>query len=102
MLYQEKVPGGKLVCVEIWPAGEKVEKIKITGDFFLHPEDSITEIEKSLTGVSISLDNSQLESQKEKIKSIIEDALARNNAQLIGVTPEQLADLFFKAVAQGK
>ncbi len=92
MRYEEKVPGGKLVCIEIWPSSDKtVSKIKITGDFFLHPEDCITEIEKSLVG--LSLDSSQLDLTK-----ILESILTRNNAQLIGVTPEQLADLFNKAV----
>ncbi|MBI5228383.1 hypothetical protein HY988_07360 [Candidatus Micrarchaeota archaeon] len=97
MLYQEKVPGGKLVCMEIWPSqdGSAASKVKITGDFFLHPEDSITDIENSLVGLSLACSQNELTNK-------IQNSLNKNNAQLIGVTPEQLAEIFLKTTMQAE
>lgn len=49
-----KVPDGKLIRLRADIEGNKIRKISITGDFFLHPEDKIFELEKVLVDVELS------------------------------------------------
>ena len=88
MMVQEKVPGGKLVCVEVESSGKRIEKIKITGDFFLHPEDTIEKIERSLLG----------KGPDDDLAGLIARILSENNAQLIGATADDLERLVRKAM----
>ncbi|MBN1170521.1 biotin--protein ligase [Candidatus Micrarchaeota archaeon] len=91
MRYEEKVPNGKMVCFDVECKEGKTTKVLITGDFFLHPEDAIAGIEKSLTGISADCTEIQ-----QKISG------ALGNAELIGATPEDLARIFRKAVLCGE
>ena len=88
MMIQEKVPGGKLVCVEVESSGKRIEKIRITGDFFLYPEETLEKIERALTGAGI----------KDDLAKIVAGILSENNAQFIGVTPEDLERMIRKVV----
>ena len=49
-----KVPGGKLIRIECEVKHEKIVFAKITGDFFMHPEESINVLEKNLIGSATS------------------------------------------------
>jgi len=89
MRCEEKVPNGKLVCVEVDADSEKTTKVRITGDFFLHPEDALDKVEASLTGIPLSACESELAS---RIKGSL------GGAQLIGATAEDFARIFKKAV----
>ena len=48
-----KVPGGKLLKVTCETENKMIQSVKISGDFFLHPEESIVILEKNLAGASI-------------------------------------------------
>jgi lipoate-protein ligase A len=61
-----------------------IEEITITGDFFLHPEEAILDIEKALLGAGVEEEAQTLE---EKIKS----ALKTRGAELIGIQAEDIA-----------
>jgi|WetSurMetagenome_2_1015567.scaffolds.fasta_scaffold150513_2 lipoate---protein ligase len=89
VLAQEKIPGGKLVCVEVEADGATVARLRITGDFFLHPEEAIGRLEGSLSGIRLEISEAEAE-------SILAQALG--DAQLIGVSCHDLARLFRKAV----
>ncbi len=89
MRCEEKVPGGKLVCIELWEEGGKVSRASITGDFFLHPEERITDLEGSLRGLPLSAAEGAV---AERLRE------AARGAVLIGVAPEDLARMFRKAV----
>jgi len=91
MLIQEKIPGGKLLCVDVEFSEGRIQKIKITGDFFLHPEETIDKIEASLVGVK----------PEGRLDVIILAALAANKAQLIGVSAEDIERLIKKAAGHG-
>lgn len=78
-----KVPGGKMVEIRIEFNGE-IENIEILGDFFIHPEESIQKIEESLFGLDIKED-------EESITKIIENVVASNKIEMVGVTPEGIA-----------
>ena len=41
-----KVKGGKLIKVQLAKKEDRIEGIKITGDFFLHPEELIEQLAK--------------------------------------------------------
>jgi lipoate-protein ligase A len=43
-----KAPGGKLVRVRLKEEQGQIQSIKITGDFFLIPEESLGKLEKML------------------------------------------------------
>ncbi len=45
-----KIPGGKLLSAELAVEGHHMVGVKITGDFFMHPEAAIIELEKALEG----------------------------------------------------
>ena len=51
-----KIPDGKLIRIKFSMKDNKIEDIKITGDFFLHPEDGLEELERKLRGVEIEFD----------------------------------------------
>ena len=48
-----KVPGGKLLAAELGVEGGRLVGVKITGDFFMHPEAAIIELEKALDNIPI-------------------------------------------------
>ncbi|MBS7657259.1 hypothetical protein KEJ33_04980 [Candidatus Bathyarchaeota archaeon] len=50
---QLKVEGGKLIKVQLEIEDKKIKKVKITGDFFLHPEELIDDMEKAVAGASL-------------------------------------------------
>jgi lipoate-protein ligase A len=87
MLVQEKLPGGKLLCVDVEFTEGHIRKIRITGDFFLHPEETIERIEESLVGMKAD----------GRLDVMILSALAKNRARLIGAAPEDIERLIKKA-----
>lgn len=86
----KKVAGGKLVRIEFSYA-DTISKVKITGDFFLHPENTLEKIEESIVGASIPVSKSELQES-------IEKAIRSNNAQLIGLSAEDIASTIEEAL----
>lgn len=91
----KKIPGGKLVRIKLEAtpngAAHHISAASIHGDFFLHPEDAITHIEHALQGLST-------ESSAQVFTQEIEKALAEKNANFIGVTAENLAEVIVEAL----
>ncbi len=85
-----KVKEGKLVKVEV-EYDEVIRKIKITGDFFLHPEDILEKIEKNILGLKKDAD-------METIASKIQRIVSAHGAQMIGISPESLAMVIKEAL----
>lgn len=81
----EKIPSGKLVRIKV-DFDTQINSIQITGDFFLHPEDAIEQLEASVTGAAASSDVAAL---KEKFQHVLDGA----NATLVGVSADDLARL---------
>ena len=77
-----KVKGGKLIRIKLTAKGKTIENIKITGDFFLHPEDLIDELEKTLKGHSLN---------EEELSNLIQAFLRIRGATLLGASPEDFA-----------
>ena len=79
---QYKVEGGKLVKVKLKLEADKIKGVKIMGDFFLHPEELIEELEKTL-------ERSEL--NEEVLADYIKTFIIKNKAVLLGATPEDFA-----------
>lgn len=78
-----KVKGGKMIKIQLTLENKKIIRdLRITGDFFLHPEETIEDIEKALRGCSLS---------KEELVRIIKETLTSKRAVLLGASPEDLA-----------
>jgi lipoate-protein ligase A len=76
-----KVPGGKMVRVAFEEEDDSIIDVTITGDFFIHPESVLVEIEKGLAGIKIETNDILLH---------ISEIVKEYNALLIGLSPEDL------------
>jgi lipoate-protein ligase A len=86
-----KVSGGKLVRVDTSYSDARLESIKITGDFFLYPEDAILQMEELLTGMPLPLEEG-------RAIGMLNDVLQRNGAELIGVSTEDIVQTLQEAI----
>jgi lipoate-protein ligase A len=91
MRCEEKIPGGKLIAIEVWASGDTVTRAKITGDFFLHPEEKIGEAEDALRGIPLSTGEAEVAG---KIRA------ALGGSQLIGASADDFARVFVRAVGR--
>lgn len=77
-----KVPGGKLVKVELEQQRGQISRVKITGDFFVHPEEALLQIEGSLRGCSL---------EENEISRKIEMTVSEIGCQLVGFSAQDIA-----------
>lgn len=91
MRCEEKIAGGKLIAMELRTSGGVVARAKITGDFFLHPEEAIILVERSLEGLPLSAGEAEV---ARRIR------LALEGSRLIGATADDFARLFRRAAGQ--
>lgn len=75
---------GKLLRMDV-TFDDTIREIKITGDFFMHPEDTLEEIISALLGRQVPI---QKEDITEKLNSIVD----QNKAELIGVTTQDIVN----------
>jgi len=78
-----KVPNGKLIRIEAEIENDKIRKIKINGDFFLHPEESISDIERVLIGKNLD---------SEGMKKTLTELTKKKRITLLGVSEKDFAD----------
>ncbi|MFB6203499.1 MAG: lipoate--protein ligase family protein [Candidatus Nanohaloarchaea archaeon] len=83
-----KVENGKLVKLEAEHDGEKVREVDITGDFFIQPPGGLEELEKALEDL-------ELDVHRDEVQRLAENV----DAELIGFSPEHVAEIFEEAVA---
>lgn len=77
-----KVPGGKLLRIDVLYEDE-IKSVKLTGDFFLHPEETLEWITQALCGLSLPLDAAAAQQK-------VEDVMQAQEAQLIGASAEDI------------
>jgi lipoate---protein ligase len=87
---EHKIKGGKLVGIEM-EYDNRIKDIKILGDFFIHPEESLYKIEKALIGLDAN-------ASREEITKAIKKIVAAEKAEMIGITPESIAETIEIAV----
>ncbi|HBU06798.1 MAG TPA: hypothetical protein DEB09_01815 [Candidatus Magasanikbacteria bacterium] len=83
-----KVPNGKLLKIFLEQETGKITTVKITGDFFIYPEEKIVLLEQALLGEDLSE-----EKIAEKLKSVVE----KENLELFGVDCESIAKVVIMA-----
>lgn len=76
MMAEYKIPGGKLLTCEMRVVEGVIAEIKLSGDFFMHPEDAIKELEEELTG-------SRIDAYESKIIEFFQD----REIKLFGISP---------------
>ncbi|MBO9577421.1 MAG: lipoate--protein ligase family protein [Microbacteriaceae bacterium] len=85
-----KVPGGKLVTVDLDVVDGRFAAVRIAGDFFLEPDSALDDMNRAVTGLPASASGKEL-------AGAIRQALPAD-AELLGVTPEGVATAVRRAV----
>lgn len=86
-----KVPGGKLVVVDLDVDAGRLRNVELSGDFFLFPEDALWRMTAALEGAPADMDQADLAGCVSQ---------AAMGAELIGITPEGVAVAVRRAVAE--
>ena len=81
---------GKMLRLDV-TFGKRIEQLKITGDFFLHPEDTLEKIVEKLTDISLPF-------QKDKLVKQLNLILEQAGAELIGISAEDIVSVLEEAV----
>lgn len=89
-----KVPNGKLVVADVDVADGYISDVRISGDFFLEPEEALGPICASLAGKS-------MDASVQELASAIREALPAD-AQLFGFSPEAVAIAVRRAMGVAK
>jgi lipoate-protein ligase A len=87
-----KVPGGKLVVVDLAEIDGRISGFRLAGDFFVEPDDAIAAIESAVNGLPVDSDAATL-------TTAIRDALPPG-AVLLGFSPEAVATALRRALAR--
>ena len=85
-----KVPGGKLVVVDVEVADGKLADFRLAGDFFLEPDSALEDINAAVNGLPAEAD-----------ATVIADAVRAAlpaGAQLLGFTPESVGTAVRRAL----
>ena len=89
-----KVPGGKLVVVDLETTDQKISSCRIAGDFFLEPDEALEAINHAIVGLSTS-------SSSEEIAHAVTRALP-DDAVLMGFSPEAIGTVVRRALTGAK
>ncbi|SDH02862.1 lipoate-protein ligase A [Leifsonia sp. 98AMF] len=87
-----KVPGGKLVVVDLEVVDGKIADFQLAGDFFLEPDSALEAIDAAVNGLPA-------ESDAKTIAAAVKDALPEG-ASLLGFSPEAVAVTVRRALAK--
>ncbi|WP_314428352.1 lipoyl protein ligase domain-containing protein [uncultured Microbacterium sp.] len=85
-----KVPGGKLVVVDLDVEDGRIARFRLAGDFFLEPDTALADIDAAVTGLPV-------ESDATAIAAAVRGALPEG-AQLLGFTPEAVGTAVRRAL----
>jgi lipoate-protein ligase A len=84
-----KVSGGKLLRVKCEVEGGVLTAVSITGDFFIHPEDGIVELEKCCVGMSVV---------KEEFVKKLHAVIVDKKLELIGFSTDDIVQTLWSAL----
>ncbi|WP_167052351.1 biotin/lipoate A/B protein ligase family protein [Salinibacterium sp. ZJ77] len=87
-----KVPGGKLVVVDLEIVDDRLADVRLSGDFFLEPDDALPLIDQALTGLPASADG-------RTIAAAVTAALPAD-AVLFGFSADAIATVVRRAVGR--
>ncbi len=78
-----------LIRVSVEVEDDIIKEIIISGDFFMHPEDKLWDLERSLVGVKVG---------RTTVLSVIQRFYKENGVSTPGVEPEDFTEAIMKAV----
>lgn len=78
-----KVPGGKLVVVDLQVADERLARVQVSGDFFLEPDGALAMIDAALEGLPV-------DAGEPMIAAAVRVALGPE-VRMFGISPEAVA-----------
>ncbi|MGO4298577.1 lipoate--protein ligase family protein [Leifsonia sp. RAF41] len=87
-----KVPGGKLVVVDLEVVDGTISNLQLAGDFFLEPDTALEAIDAAVNGLSAQAD-------AKTIAAAVKEALP-DGAILLGFSPEAVAVTIRRALAK--
>ncbi|WP_136041300.1 MULTISPECIES: lipoate--protein ligase family protein [unclassified Microbacterium] len=85
-----KVPGGKLVVVDLEIEDDRIARFRLAGDFFLEPDSALDDINAAVNGLPA-------ESDSTAIATAVRSALP-DGAQLLGFSPEAVGTAVRRAL----
>lgn len=85
-----KVPGGKLVVVDLEVREGRIADVHLAGDFFLEPDEALIDINRAVEGLSVETDAAA-------IAAAVRAALP-DGAQLLGFSPEAVGTVVRRAL----
>lgn len=85
-----KVPGGKLVVVDLEVEDDRIARFRLAGDFFLEPDTALDDINAAVNGLAV-------ESDATVIAAAVREALP-DGAQLLGFSPEAVGTAVRRAL----
>ena len=85
-----KVPGGKLVVVDLEIEDDRIARFRLAGDFFLEPDTALDDINAAVNGLPV-------ESDATAIARAVREALP-DGAQLLGFSPEAVGTAVRRAL----
>lgn len=88
-----KVPGGKLVVVDLAVADGRLAQVQVSGDFFLEPDTALDTINAALLGLPADANEALL-------AAAVRVALGAE-VRLFGITPEAVAVAVLRALETG-
>ena len=88
-----KVPGGKLVVVDLAADDGRLSEVQVSGDFFLEPDSALDTINAALLGLPVDSDEALLAAAVRVSLGV--------DAVLFGVTPEAIAIAVRRAIDAG-
>lgn len=86
LMAERKVRGGKLVRVKAVVRDGTIAEARIEGDFFVHPEEGLTKMERALSGIAVDGVGANAE-------RTLMDLVAKDGITLIGFGPKDVAEL---------
>ncbi|BDZ45456.1 hypothetical protein GCM10025866_13650 [Naasia aerilata] len=89
-----KVPGGKLVVVDLDEVDGTIANFSLAGDFFLEPDSALEAIDSAVNGLPVDADST-------RIAAAIRAALPAD-AVLLGFSPEAVATAIRRSIGNAK
>ncbi len=86
-----KVPGGKLVVVDLDVVDGRLANVRVAGDFFLEPDAALEAIDRAITGLPVGAD-------ARRIADAVRAGLPED-AVLLGFSPEAVATTVRRALS---
>jgi hypothetical protein len=91
MPYAEfKAPKG-VIKVELELKGDAISRISLSGDFFMHPEEALEQLERSLLGVK---------ADRESLLAAVQKFYSSTGVQTPMVDPEHWVEAILRAVVR--